>query len=578
MSRTQNVKRNLIFNMIKYVSQLLLRFVSRTILIYAMGAEYIGLDGLFSNIFQFLNLAELGVGSAIVFAMYKPIAENDVDKVKTLQNLYKKFYLIIALVVLVVGGVLTPFLNIFIKNDVSVDINIYILFVMYLFNSVVGYLSAHKRSLLLAYERNDIENKIKTICLFAMTAIQIIVLLIFKNYYIYYLIAIISTIIECVIIHVVANKYYPEINGKNIQPIDAETKKLITKNVAALSIHKIGGAVVFSTDNILISSFFGIVVLGAYSNYTLIINSFLSIFTLLTNALSGSVGNLIASTSTEYTFKKYRQTNFLFSFLSAFCTICMFVLFQPFVRVWTGGGKYLLDFSTMALLCVSFYLSRMRCGTNVFKDCAGLFWNDKWKPIVESVVNLGVSIGLAYLIGINGIVIGTIISTLVAPFWWEPYVLYKYYFKKSPASYFKYYLLDVLIMALVGAVCYFTCLLIPDRGIWLLLAKFAVCIVLSLGLLCLCYCWTPEFKDSVKMFKGMLKRKTKVQEQFEIFQSNADAEEVVLNATEKNNENNERSDENSTEANENDAEAVESSDSKTDSIKQNESENKKNEI
>lgn len=216
MTRTQNVKRNLVFNIVKYIAQIILQFVLRTAFIYTIGTEYLGLNGLFSNIFQFLNLAELGVGSAIVFAMYKPIAEKDIEKVKALQNLYKKFYLIIALVVLAIGGILTPFLNVFIKDtsEIPADINIYILFAMYLFNSVVGYLSAHKRSLLLAYERNDLENKIKTICLFAMSIIQIVILFVLKNYYIYFAANIVFTVVECIVVHIVSNKYFPEINGK----------------------------------------------------------------------------------------------------------------------------------------------------------------------------------------------------------------------------------------------------------------------------------------------------------------------------------------------------------------------------
>lgn len=514
MTRTQNVKRNLAFNIIKFVSQIVLQFVLRTVLIYTMGAEYLGLNGLFSNIFQFLNLAELGVGSAIVFAMYKPIADGDIEKVKALQNLYKKFYLVIALVVLAIGGVLTPFINVFIKDEVTVNVNIYLLYVMYLFNAFVGYFAAHKRSLLLAYERNDIENKIKTICLFAMSAIQIAVLLIFKNYYVYFSINILFTILECIIIHIVCNKYYPEINGK-AEPIDAETRKSITKNVAALSLHKIGSAVVFSTDNILISTFFGIVVLGIYSNYALIITSLSSMFVLLNTALSGSVGNLIASSDIEYSYKKFKNIKFIYSFLTSFCTICLITLFQPFIKIWTHDAKYLLDFSTVVLISVSFYLTKMRCSVGIFKDCAGLFWNNKWQPIIESVVNLGLSIALAYLIGINGVIIGTIISTLVAPFWWEPYILYKHYFKKKIGQYFIQYFIDVLITAVVCVICYFVCAFIPDGGIWLLLAKFAVCIILSIGLLSLSYCWTPEFKESMNLIKSLFRKKFKRKEKVE---------------------------------------------------------------
>lgn len=504
MSRTQNIKKNLIFNIIKFATNLLLQFVLRTVLIYYMGAEYLGLNGLFSNIFSFLNLAELGIGSAIVFSMYKPIAENDIEKVKALEHLYKKFYLIISIVVGVVGFAITPALPYLMNGGVSVDINIYILYVMYLVYTLVGYLCAHKRSLLFAYQRNDVENIIRTLCIIGMTIIQIVVLIVFKNYYLYFSISILFTIVECVLIQVSANKLFPEINGK-AQPIDKDTKKEITKNVTALSMHKIGGAMVFSTDNILISAFLGVVVLGAYSNYNMITASIVSVFSLINNAIQASAGNLIASTDKEYVYSKYKTINFMFSFLSAFCIICLVSLFQPFIAKWTGGGEYMLEFSTVLMIVLSFYLTRMRTATNLFKDAAGLYWQNKWQPIVESVVNLVTSIVLVKLIGINGIFIGTIISTLVAPFWWEPYVLYKHYFKRSVKEYFGRYLLDFIIMIVCCGITYFVCSFIPDGSWLLLIAKFAVCIVLSLVLLVIAYLPNKEFKELFNMGKNILK-------------------------------------------------------------------------
>lgn len=504
-NRTLNIKRNLIFNLIKFVTQLVLQFVLRTVLIYTMGVEYLGLNGLFTNIFTFLNLAELGIGSAIVFSMYKPIADGDTEKVKALQQLYKKFYLVITLIVLSLGILVLPFIKYLIKGDVNANINIYILYSLYLLNSLVGYLCAHKRSLLFAYQRNDIENKIKTLCVLFMTILQIAVLLIFKNYYIFFIINIMFTIIESLLVYFSARNLYPEINGKS-EPLDESTKKEISKNIAAISLHKIGNAVVFSTDNILISSMLGLAILGAYSNYYLIITSIISIFSLITNSLLGSVGNLIASADKEYAYQKFKQINFIFSILSSFTTICMLVLFQPFITLWTGGGVYLLEFLSVILLCVSFYLSRMRLSTLLFKDAAGLFKQDKWKPLCEALINLIASIVLALFWSINGIILGTILSTVLAPLWIEPKVLYKHYFKKSIWSYFKQYLIDALIMIAVGAICYFVCSFIPDGGIWLLIAKFATCVPLCGILLLIAYLPSKEFKQTLSTFKSFIKK------------------------------------------------------------------------
>ncbi len=508
MSRTSNIKRNLLFNTIKYTIQIVLQFVLRTALIYLMGAEYLGLNGLFTNVFTFLNLAELGIGSAIVFNMYKPIADGDTEKVKSLQNLYKKFYYIISIVVIVLGLSLIPVLRFLINGEVSVDINIYILYILYLINTLIGYLSAHKRSLLFAYQRNDIENKVKTVCLFGMSIIQIIVLFALKNYYIYFSVSILFTAIECVLIHISANKLFPNINGY-AQPLDPQTKKDIYKNISALSMHKIGSVVVFSTDNILISAIISIVALGAYSNYYMIISTIAGIFSLFINALTSSVGNLIASQDKEYVYQKYKQLNFIFSFLSTFTTICLIVLLQPFVKLWTGGGVYILKMSSVMLMCVSYYVIRIRACNGIFKDSAGLFYQNRFSPILEAFSNLILSIILGYWIGINGIIIGTIISGIIAPIWSEPLILFKHYFKKSLWNYFKTFIIDVLIMILIGTICYIVCSFIPDGGIWLLLAKFATCIPLCAILLIIAYLPNKEFKQTWSMCKAFFKRKTK---------------------------------------------------------------------
>jgi len=505
MSRTDNVKKNLLYNMIKYATNLILQFALRTVLIYVMGVEYLGINGLFTNIFAFLNLAELGIGSAIVFSMYKPIADNDIEKVKSLQALYRKFYRIISLIVLIVGIGILPFLKYLIKGDLTIDINIYILYVMYLVSTLVGYFAAHKRSLLFAHQRNDVENKIKTICIFVMYTLQIVVLLLFKNYYLYLVVNIVSTILECLLIHKMANKLFPEINGK-AEPIDKETKKCIVKNFSALSLYKIGGIFVSSTDSIIISMFLGAVTLGVYSNYYLIINSLISITSLVHNAIFASVGNLIASKDIDYVYPRFKQINFIFVYLSSFMTICLFVLIQPFMTVWTGGGIYLLDDWTVVAICVSFYLNRMRSGVNIFKDCAGLFWKDRWKPIVEALTNLVVSIVLVNIFGVLGVFIGTIVSLLVAAFWVEPYILYRHYFKKNVWEYFKRYLLDLIIMITGCTVIYLICIFIPNGGILWLILKFVICITLSNLILILAYFPTKEFKELWGMLKNILKK------------------------------------------------------------------------
>lgn len=504
MTRTDNVKKNLIFNIVKFTTQMVLQFVLRTVLIYIMGAEYLGLNGLFTNIFAFLNLAELGIGSAIGFSMYKPIVDGDIETIKSLQAMHKKFYVVIAGIVALLGLGLMPFLKFFINGEVTVGINIYVLFGLYLINTLVGYFSAHKRSLLFAYQRNDVENKIKTVCLIFMTILQIVIIVLVKNYYAYFIVNIIFTLIECVLVNVWADKLFPNIKGK-AQPLDKDIKKQITKNIAALSFHKIGGTIIYSTDNILISSLLGIVVLGAYSNYYLVVTTLISVFALLSNAITSSVGNMIASESKEYVYAKFKQINFIYTIMSAFCTVCMFVLFQPFMILWTGGGIYLLDISTVILMCVSFYIVRMRTAVNIFKDAAGLFWQSRFVPAFEATLNIVISIVLGIFMGINGIILGTIISAILVPLIFEPRVLYKHYFQKNVSKYLLKFAVDAVIMAVTAFICYFVCSFIPDGGIWLFVVKFVSCIILAFILLLLFYFKTKDFKSCVQWLKDVIR-------------------------------------------------------------------------
>lgn len=509
MTRLQNVKRNTTYSIIKFAVQLVLQFVLRTVLIYTLGAKYLGVNGLFTNIFSLLNLAELGIGSAIVFSMYKPIAEGNMEQVKALNNLYKKLYLIIALVVGILGAAVTPFLPYLITGDTTgLEINIYIVYLLFLANTLVGYFSAHKRSLLFAFQRNDVENKVKSGTLIVSTALQIVALLLFRNFYAYVILLVVGTLTDCILVQVFANKLYPEINGK-AEPLNPVTKKEITKNVAAMSMHKIGYAIVFSTDNILISALVSYIVLGYYSNYVLITESISTFISLLTAALQASVGNYMATQSNKEVHAFYKKSNFALSWLIGFCTICLLCLFQPFMYIWTGNMEYILPNLSVLLIVISFYLRKMRTNTIMFRDCAGLMWKDRWSPIAEAGINLVASIVLAKIIGLNGIILGTIISTVVAPLWVEPFVLYKYYFKKSVWRYFGKYVFYTVVTVGAGALTYWLCSLLPFVGIGWFVLKCGICLVVPNVIFLLCYFKTSEFKGVIGLAKQVLKRKPK---------------------------------------------------------------------
>jgi len=506
-SRTKNSSRNLIFSMLAYIIQIVLGFLVRRYFIYYFNEEYLGLNSLFTNVLSLLSLAELGFGGAIVFAMYKPMAEGDEEKVRQLLYFYKKCYLMIGLIILGIGLCVLPFMDYFKKQAPNVDVNLYVIYLINLFNTVISYFFAHRRSLLYTNQRNDIESKINMVINIALTGMQLVVLIFVRNYYLYISLTGITTILSNALIFFVTQKLYKNYLRKPEAYLDKESKREINKNICAMIFHKIGGVVVYSTDSLVIFMMLGSASLGKYSNYLLITTYVTALLTVFIGALRGSVGNSIASESPEKNYALMKKLNFMYFWLISFCTISIFILADPFIDVvLTKNASTTLTFdkSTLLLICVSFFLNQSRALLLLFKECAGLFYQDRFKSIFESIINLVVSIVLAKFIGIAGVIIGTIISTLTTSLWVEPYVLHKHYIKQPTINYFGKYLVYTLAMIASGVVTYFVCGLIPDGTIWLLLAKACVCAVVPNIMLLICLFWLPEFKECINWVKTLI--------------------------------------------------------------------------
>lgn len=489
--------------------QYLMQFAIRTVMIYTIGVEYLGIGGLFANIIGCLGLVEMGMGAAISFSMYKPVAEHDTEKIKSLHRLYRNIYYTIAIIILSVGLCLIPVLPLLIEGGMPDGINMYVVYGIFLLNTIISYLTAHKRSLIIVNQRNDVESKLRITGILLLNLIQILVLLLAKNYYLYLIAMPICAAVEGILIVVWSKKLFPEINVK-AAPIDKQTKKEIIKNITASSMHQLGGVLVLSTDNIIISAMLGLFVLGTYSNYNVIITCIASFITLITVTSQSSLGNLVATESPEYVYRRYNIFNFFMMWIVSFCTVCLICLFNPFVEIWTGGNNLLLNFGVVLLLCFNFYISNSLSLTNVLNVSAGLIWYSRWKPLIQGITNLVTSIILTYYLGLVGVFIGTFISYLIVPIWIEPYILYKHYFRRSVSSYWLKYLIYTLAMLIAGAVTYFVCSLLPSGGIGALILKFSVCAVVPNVILLACLFWMPEFKECVKwgvsIIKGLIKK------------------------------------------------------------------------
>lgn len=502
-SRTKNSIRNSSVSIINQILTVGMDFIVKTIFIAVLGSEYLGINGLFSNIITLLSLADLGIGVAIPYSLYKPLADNNKKKIQGLMNFYRKVYNIIGIIVIVVGLSLTPFLPHIIKD--MPDINgIYLIYMMFVIHSALSYFFVYKKFLIESDQKGYIVSKITFICSLLLNIVRVIVLLITKNFILYLFCSIVFVLIQNFWYSYKANKMYPYIKEKNNEIISNEDKKEISNNVKALLIYKIGSVITLGTDNIVISKWIGLVAVGIYSNYILIVNSLNNVLMQLFNAITSSIGNLVV-TNNERSKSIYEKLNFFNFYIYSLCSICLLVLINPFMDLWLGEN-YILDNWVAILLAFNFYITGMQAVTNSFRTAYGLFYKAKFRPIVMVIINIVVSIILVKPLGISGVLIGTILSRLLTVAWLDPYVVYKYGFKNNPISYYKRYVYYLIIFVLCGGGLYYISTLFVINNIfsWIITAL----IVFSLYnlIIYLLFKNTEEFKFFYKKVLNLLKK------------------------------------------------------------------------
>lgn len=491
MGRTRRAFVNIIWGFIEKMITLICPFIIRTIMIYKLGNEYLGLNGLFTSILQVLSLAELGFGDAIVFSMYKPIIENDNKMLSALLNLYKKVYRIIGMVILCVGLLILPFITKFVKGGYPSEVNIYVLYCIYLFNTVISYfLFAYKESLLKAHQRNDVNSRILSGCNIVMYVLQIIVLLLFGNYYLYIVIMPVTTIVLNCVRSLFVKKMYPQIVCEG--HIEKDAVIGLSKRIIGLTLNKLAQVCRNSFDSIIISSFLGLVILARYQNYYYIISALTVMVSIITTAVGAGIGNSIAAETVEKNYSDYKEFLFIYNWIACFCTVCMLCLYQPFIELWVGKSN-VLPLSTVILCCIYFYTMKLGDIAAVYRQAAGIWWEDKFRPIVESVVNLAVNIVLVKYIGVDGVLVSTIISIVCINIPWATYVLFKVYFKMSIKEVFFKYIRYFIETTVLCAVVYGICSRINGNLLVVLVVRTIICIgLVNAGLYIISYT-KPEF-------------------------------------------------------------------------------------
>ena len=501
-NRTTNVARNTITTLIVEVLVLIVSFINRSLFIAFLGNDYLGLDGLFGSILTAFSLAELGIGSAILYGLYKPIAENDISKARQFFSLYKKAYNIIAMSILMLGLMMIPFIKRIVKTDVSpLGINLYAVYFLFLANSVSSYVLAYRSAVLGVNQRGDIISKCQLGIKVSVSFLECILLLAFKNYYLYLGVKIAGNYIQAFIISYFAKKKYPELCRDTRDKLTKEEIRIVKRNVGALFVRRVGGVVLAATDNIVINAYISLSTVGIYSNYILIVSSIQTISTKLIAAATSSIGNYVASNEKEESRILFNTYTFITYLVFGFCSVCLYVMSNRFITL-LWGEAFLFSKICVFLICLNFFLHGFNLCIEEFRSTTGIFVQGKYQGFFSAIINVVSSIILVKQIGIEGVVLGTIISRVLVSTWLNPFIIFKYFFKSS-ASYYYFKFVLYLCISVVTALAYeYGLRFIPNTIIGFVLCGF-ICISSGLVLV-LPFVRTREFAFIVSKIKQLL--------------------------------------------------------------------------
>jgi len=501
-SRLFNSSRNLMFGLMGQLFHYILSFATRTIFISLLAKEYLGVNGLFANILSILSLAELGIGGAFSSLLYKPLHENDTEKLKSLMNAFKKAFIIIGSVICVIGLGLLPFLTYIIK-DVNIE-NVRLVYILFLTGSVVSYLCIYRISLIIADQKEYIYTIYSQIFIFLQYALQIAVLLLTRDFFLYVSVQIACSIGVNVLLYRKAGKMYSFLKEK-ANRLDTDTRKELFRKIYASIFHHIGYVILSSTDNIIITTIIGISWVGVYSNYLLLISVIIAFTNLFFKAITASVGNLAVSTDNVTSHMVFKRIQFMNFMIVGLFSICLCILLNPFINLWIGE-EYLLDTYIVFIIVTMYYfgVDGIKNCVTVFKRTTGLFYYDRYSPVAEATIKIVLSIILAQKLSIAGIFLGTIIAALTTNIWIEPYVVYRHLFKMPLKQYFLRLLLYSIVTLMTGIIVKnIVCNI--NHETWLGFFVMAVCcILLTLIIFVLLFFRTSEFKYFYHLSRDLL--------------------------------------------------------------------------
>lgn len=493
-SRKKNSTRNLVVSLASYVLYTLLSFALRSVFIKTLGETYLGISGLFSNVLTLLSFAELGIAQVIAFHLYKPIAQDDREKIASLMQLYKTAYAVIGSFVIVVGFAVIPFFGSIIKSEPDIPENLIVIYLFYLFNTGVSYFIAYKQTLISAAQKSYIISAYGIVFKFLRVIFQVWVLLEFRSFYAYLSVQFVLMMIENIILASRANRLYPEIKGKKIKKLSKKEQKEVFSGVGALLIYKIGSAVMNGTDNIIITRLISLEAVGFSDNYRMIITAISAVVDQIPKAVTASIGNLNATADKEKKYSVFKTMVFICGWVYGFCASGMFAFGSEFIEL-VFGTEWMIEPITVFALASTFYISSFHSPTATYRMTSGSFVHGRYVAVISSVMNIALSIFLGKLMGLSGVFFATTITRIFSYGIVDAHVLYKYIFERKVREYGTMSVICFVAAGVSYFIGYLAIRYISLSGVFGFAVRLAVYTVVFNGVYLLFVFKTPQFNE-----------------------------------------------------------------------------------
>lgn len=501
----KNVVSNIKYGMLSQISKIVLQFVTRKIFLLVLGVELLGVHSLFISIISMLTMTELGIGAAVAYSLYKPLSENDTQKVAGIMCLYRKVYRIIGFVILLVGCCFLPFIPDIVNTTTDIP-HLRIMFFIILLKCALTYLLfAYSQTLLIASECKYKVDRFILIFSFITSFGEIAIILLTHNYILYLCVELVCLITQQYLIYKETKKMYPEIMAAQNVPLEKEEKKNLWKNVYGLSITKFAGAILSSIDNIIISSFISTTIVGFYANYSLIQTAAVSIISMAFISVTANIGHKFANNSIK---EKHLFSMFFINFvICTFCTVMYYYLINDFISLFFSPDLILSKWVVLAIV-LNMLISYMGLSIQVFKEASGIFWYGKYRPVATCFLNIAFSLLLVKSCGVAGVVLATALSRIFTTLWFDPYLVYKYAFKKKPTKYFLIYMyyIGVITFIIVILSIIDKHLLPKEISIWTFCIKAIIASFIIMITICISTYKMPSASESYKSIRYRIKK------------------------------------------------------------------------